>query len=269
VGQEHKIAFTSGLTRATMKDAMSATDDRSVVQARRPSWTERHPDVTSKLVAVFVPIVLLGSSLGFGWYAHLGFSDHPVGGGVFGVIGMAALALFVFGDLNSVRGWWFSACPLCGHEEARDYRGGQSAECGACPAYLRAEDGKVAEEKPDAVEFRPIYTVRPLDLGGRQIDEVRFPEVCVLCGEPATERRPIHALRLGPDDPRPQASPSGPRRSITLDEQAWGPTAPFCLQHLADPQDPIEIFQGELQFRSYAQYRAFCRLNGIERRGKG
>ena len=249
---------------------MAATVDKPVAPARRPSWVERHPDMTSKLVAVFVPIILIGSSTGLGWYAHLGFSDHPVGGGVFGLISMAALALFVFGDLNSVRGWWYSACPLCGHEEARDYRSGQPAPCDKCMAYLRIEEKGVSEEKDDAIEFKPLYAVRPADLGGRAIGEVRFPEACVLCGGPADERRPIHTLRLaGPDDPRSQLPPPrGPKRSITLDEQAWGPTAPFCKKHLADPLDPIEIFQGELQFRSYAQYRAFCQLNGVGHRGK-
>ena len=48
----------------------------------------------------------------------------------------------------------------------------------------------------------------------------------------------------------------------------WGLTAPVCGRHLGDTGAPVDTYQDDLQFRSYERYRAFCRVNGIERRGK-
>ncbi len=235
---------------------MSETAARPGAPARRPTLWERRPDRASRVVAIGVPVVLVLSSFGVGHTAWLGFAENPITGFSYSLLAMAALALIIFGNLYGCGGWWFAACPLCGHEAARDHFEGQPAPCGRCMAYLRYEEGRVVEESDDAVEFRPTYVVHPADLGPR---ELRFPPQCVLCGQSEELRRPIRTLRFGP-------LPAGPRRSITRDEQGWGPTAPVCARHVDDPREPLEVFQGELTFRSYAQYKAFCRHNGIERR---
>ena len=236
--------------------------DRPVAIARRPTWSERHHDLARKLIALLAPVVLLGSFGAYCWYAYLGFMEHPAQGGALGVVVVVSLAIVAFGGLYSVRGWWWSECPVCGHEAARDFRNGQPAPCGGCMAYLRADEEKVTEESEDVVEFAAPYVVRPADLGGRT--ELKFPETCGICGAPATSRKPIKAIRLTPQEPA--AARKADKRRITADERLWGPTAPVCAAHFQS--DPVEIFQGELQFRSYAHYKAFCRLNGVERRAK-
>ncbi|MBI5546833.1 MAG: hypothetical protein HY901_23365 [Deltaproteobacteria bacterium] len=246
---------------------MAAGDERPEVKGRRPTWGERHPGPVPKLVAILIPAALVISATGYGWCAHQGFSEHPVAGTAFGLVGMVALALVAFGGLHGVRGWWVSACPLCGHEAARDFRGGQAAECGGCMAYLRSDEGCITENCDDVVEFVTSYVVRAPDAGGKEPGSLRFPEACVLCGAPPVGRKPIHTFRLRPGE-APKTRPSTlPRRRITLDEQQWEPTAPICEAHRES--EPVEIFQGELQFRSYGQYKAFCKMNGIERRGRG
>lgn len=245
-----------------MTDLTPSAVARPSVPARKAKWGECHRSVAQRAFAVLTPIVLLGSFGAYCWYAYLGFMEHPTQGGVLGMFVVVSLAVVAFGGLYSARGWWHSACPLCGHEAARDYRNDQAAECGCCMAYLRAEDEKVTEESDDVVEFAASYTVRPADLGGRK--ELKFPDTCGICGAPATSFKPIKTIRLTPE-PEP-AAPQPPRRRLTADEQLWGPAAPVCQTHLES--DPVEIFQGELQFRSYAHYKAFCRLNGVERRAK-
>ena len=236
--------------------------ERPAVAARRPSWGERHHGLAPKLLSLLAPVVLLGSFGAYCWYAHLGFMEHPAQGGALGVVVVLSLAVVAFGGLYSARGWWWSACPLCGHEAARDFRSGQPAPCGCCMAYLRADEERVTEESDDVVEFAAPYVVRPLDLGDGQV--LKFPETCGICGAPATGHKPIKAIRPTPREPEPMRQAA--RRRITADEGLWGPTAPVCAAH--QQSDPVEIFQGELQFRSYAHYKAFCRLNGVERRGQ-
>ncbi|HEY3445541.1 MAG TPA: hypothetical protein VGK67_04210 [Myxococcales bacterium] len=232
--------------------------------ARKAKWGECNRSLARRLFAVLTPLVLLGSFGAYCWYAYLGFMEHPTQGGTLGVVVVLSLAVVAFGGLYSARGWWWSACPLCGHEAARDFRNDQAAECGCCMAYLRAEDERVTEESDDVVEFAASYVVRPLDLGGRK--ELDFPPTCGICGAPAKSFKPIKTLRLTGPEPEAPPPPQAPRRRLTADEQLWGPAAPVCEAH--QQSEPVEIFQGELQFRSYAHYKAFCRLNGVERRAK-
>ncbi|MGC4114704.1 MAG: hypothetical protein QM765_08865 [Myxococcales bacterium] len=249
-----------------MSDPTPSTVARPSVPARRARWSECNRSVARRLFAALTPVVLLGSFGAYCWYAYLGFMEHPTQGGALGMLVVLSLAVVAFGGLYSARGWWYSPCPLCGHEAARDFRNDQAAECGCCLAYLRADVDaeRVLEESDDVVEFAASYTVRPADLGGRK--QLDFPNTCGICGAPAKSFKPIKTFRLTAPEPTP-ASPQAPRRHLTADEQLWGPAAPVCEAHLQS--DPVEIFQGELQFRSYAHFKAFCRLNGVERRAKG
>ena len=251
--------------------APGAGSSRPSVVARRATWSERRPDLTSKLLALMAPVVLLAASAGFGWAAWNGLAEHTGAGFGFALMGMAALALLAFGDLYGAGGWWYCPCPVCGHAQARDFYRGQPAACGACLAYLRVEDGRVSEELDYAVEFRPIYGVRQADLAGRDPRTLQFPEGCSLCSAPATERREIRAFRFRQFDRQiaeltgPAEEPASPLGPNDFD---WGLTAPVCQTHLHDTAAAVETYQDELQFRSYARYRAFCRLNGIEKRAR-
>jgi len=238
-------------------DVPRGSAERPAAVARRPTWSERHRSLASRLLSLLAPVVLLASFGGYCWFAYLGFVEHPAGGGVLGTVVVLSLAVVAFGGLYSARGWWWSPCPLCGHEAARDFRGGQSAPCGCCMAYLRSEGERVFEESDEVVELAAPYAIRPADLGDRK-DLLRFPQSCGICGAPATSHKPIKKIR--------PSSPGAAETHVAAAEGLWGQTAPVCEVHRES--DPVEIFQGELQFRSYAHYRAFCRLNGLERRAQ-
>jgi hypothetical protein len=243
-----------------------ASAPRPFAQGRRPSWSERRPDLVSKIFAILVPLGFLFAGAGFGWVSWEGASEHPVMAVGCALLGIVSLALLAFGDLYGVGGWWYSACPVCGHEAARDYFRGRSAACDSCVAYLRLEDGKVIEESDEAVEFMATYGVRPADLLGRDPKTLVFPDGCALCGMPATAHREVRGQldRQIRELTGPSAS-EGPQSPAGFD---WDLRVPVCERHLHEGAAPVETWRDELQFRSYERYRAFCRKNGIEKRAR-
>jgi hypothetical protein len=279
-----------------------------VVGTRCGFWANFENDRKSAVFALVAPVVLLWSVwrlIGIVRAGHM-FDDTNLGhtvvvGGFFVVIALVSLVFtsILLGTTRTVL--VESVCPRCGVVRKRNFgttTKNAPAACGACWAYLRADGNEVSEECAEAVktiglpyELTSKHYLSVVRRDNHSHFKFAWPEMCAVCGNPATKRRVIGEwgkinTDLGvlgevvhivgneagfiPDRYNEMINHAAPvttkSPSDRLDGELRHLKVPVCGKHTDDEtpfDNPLEFRSGAMVFASYRYYRAFCELNRI------
>ena len=168
-----------------------------------------------------------------------------------------------------------------------------TASCGACVAYLRlAPDSlEVKEERDDAtggfywIGRAQYESVVPRSNGEDRPFEFQMPAICAVCGAPDAARVRTFDPMATADAGIIGAVAAGVASEVAVDtglakaNRRYDSNRPsseaeldlalrhgqmgVCDKHVSITDRGVEYGDGNLVFRSYRHYKAFCKLNAI------
>jgi hypothetical protein len=144
--------------------------------------------------------------------------------------------------------------------------------CPACGQYSRPEAGTLVKLAPDHVDKNAVFPVhlnrliKPGLITGlpkSDLRDVRWPNICIVCGGSPTRADPVEVFVSR------MSGPMTTRLSLRF-------PLPCCASHHVDAKmaENTELWSGpgfecddvQLRFQSHRFWREFCQLNNIDLR---
>jgi hypothetical protein len=183
---------------------------------------------------IWAGLIALGLFIGA---VNLGFNDHPVWAGLLAVLGIAA----AFASFSSGA----ARCLKCGAEFSGQFHLGSFNQCPACYTWHRFEQGQLTLVPADFIADEPAFGVSVDLLEDPTQWRLPWPGQCCVCGKSGTSTAEFRIERGGSEN------------LLTRTVRSFRFHVGRCGIH----KKGVDVWPGELKFRSHAYWADFCRTN--------